>query len=120
MKLGVAPFIKWTGSKRPQAKAIVDLFPKNIDTYYECFLGGGSVMHEVMNRVLKGEMKVNKFICSDLNSDLIGIWNLFKNNRDEYEEVYHTLGDTADGTARPDARRVPEGCGAELSADQTV
>ena len=78
MKLGKAPFIKWTGSKRPQAKYIVDQFPKHIDTYYEPFLGGGSVMHEVMNRCVKGEMRVNKFICSDLNKDLISIWNLFK------------------------------------------
>ena len=102
MKLGKAPLIKWTGSKRPQAEYIVNQFPKNINVYYECFLGGGSVFHELMNRVIKGEIKVNKFICSDLNTDLINIWKLFQNpvTREElynyYVQHYNELWRRAD------------------------
>jgi len=33
--------IKWTGSKRRQARQIVAKFPRKIATYYEPFLGGG-------------------------------------------------------------------------------
>lgn len=88
IKLGNAPLIKWTGSKRPQAKEIVDKFPKKIKTYYECFLGGGSVFHELMNRCATGEITVDRFICSDLNKDLIGIWNLFKNDREKLYNYY--------------------------------
>ena len=55
-------FIKWTGSKRKQAPEIVDNFPKEINTYYECFLGGGSVLHELLNRIYSGEIKYKKII----------------------------------------------------------
>lgn len=34
------PVIKWTGSKRSQAEHIINKFPKEIDTYYEPFVGG--------------------------------------------------------------------------------
>lgn len=92
-KIQRMPLIKWTGSKRKQAPEIVSLFPENIDAYYECFLGGGSVLHELLNQVKLGNRKVNKVICSDLNSDLIGVFNLFKNPETRKElfdfYVYH-------------------------------
>ena len=40
------PLIKWTGSKRPLAPKIISYFPDEIDTYYEPFVGGGSVFFE--------------------------------------------------------------------------
>jgi hypothetical protein len=40
--------IKWTGSKRRQAKQIVAQFPRKIATYYEPFLGSGSVLYELL------------------------------------------------------------------------
>ena len=73
------PFIKWTGSKRKQAPYIVDQFPQNIDTYYECFLGGGSVMHELLNRIYKGEIKCQSIVCCDINKDLIMLWEMLAN-----------------------------------------
>jgi len=81
-------FIKWTGSKRKQAPEIVNNFPKEINTYYECFLGGGSVLHELLNRIYSGEIKCKKIICCDINPDLIGIWNMLKNNRQELFDYY--------------------------------
>lgn len=84
------PLIKWTGSKRKQANEIVNKFPKVINTYYECFLGGGSVLHEILNRVYSGEIKCNKIVCSDINSDLIGFWNMFKTKRQELFDFYVT------------------------------
>ena len=81
-------FVKWTGSKRKQAPEIVDNFPKEINTYYEPFLGGGSVLHELLNRIYSGEIKCNKIICSDINPDLIGLWNMLKNNRQELYDYY--------------------------------
>lgn len=81
-------FIKWTGSKRKQAPEIVDNFPKEINTYYECFLGGGSVLHELLNRIYSGEIKCKKIICCDINPDLIGLWKLLKHNRQELFDYY--------------------------------
>lgn len=86
--LSNAPLIKWTGSKRFQAKAIVDFFPKKIDTYYECFLGGGSVLHELLNRIAEGKIQCNKIVCCDVNSDLISIFNIFKNDRQSLFDYY--------------------------------
>lgn len=43
------PVIKWTGSKRSQAKSIVDNIHKNYDTYYESFCGGCSVLFYILN-----------------------------------------------------------------------
>ncbi|QDU82790.1 DNA adenine methylase [Polystyrenella longa] len=40
--------IKWTGSKRLQAKQIVKRFPRTNGTYFEPFVGGGSVLYELL------------------------------------------------------------------------
>lgn len=38
------PVIKWSGSKRSQAEEIISYFPRNYNTYYEPFIGGGSIL----------------------------------------------------------------------------
>jgi len=47
------PVIKWSGSKRSQASEIIKYFPKEIDTYYEPFIGGGSMMRELLDSDIK-------------------------------------------------------------------
>ncbi len=93
IKPSTKPFIKWTGSKRSQAKAIVDKFPKEMNIYCECFVGGGSVLHELLNRIYEGEIKCQSIICSDLNWDLIEIWRMLidKNKRKKLLEYYSEL-----------------------------
>ena len=81
------PAIKWSGSKRSQAEEIVKLFPKEIDTYYEPFCGGCSVLR----RLLSLDIKVNHYICSDLNGDLINLWNMIKNNPEYLSNHYKKL-----------------------------
>ena len=77
-KICKTPFIKWTGSKRTQAKKIVDCFPKKFDVYYESFLGGGSVLHELLNRIYTGEISCSKIICTDINKDLIMLFDMLR------------------------------------------
>ena len=81
------PAIKWSGSKRSQAEEIIKLFPKEIDTYYEPFCGGCSVLR----RLLSSDIKVNHYICSDLNSDLINLWNMIKNDPEYLSNYYEKL-----------------------------
>ena len=69
------PVIKWSGSKRSLSEEIIKRFPKEISTYYEPFVGGGSVLFQLMN----SDIKVNNYICSDINKDLIDLWNMIKN-----------------------------------------
>lgn len=87
------PFIKWTGSKRSQAKVIVDKFPKEINIYCECFVGGGSVLHELLNRIYNKEIKCNRIVCCDINTDLITLWRMLidKNKRQKLLEYYTCL-----------------------------
>ena len=81
------PVIKWSGSKRSQAENILAYFPKEIDTYYEPFCGGASVFR----RLLSSNIKVNRYVCSDLNSGLIDLWNEIINNPERVSYYHNKL-----------------------------
>ena len=81
------PAIKWSGSKRSQAENILTYFPKEIDTYYEPFCGGASVLR----RLLSSDIKVNRYVCSDLNNGLIDLWNEIINNPKRVSSYYKKL-----------------------------
>lgn len=86
------PAIKWSGSKRPIAKDIVSTFPKNMGTYYEPFCGGCSVLYYLLN---SSECRVARYICSDINPDLISLWIAIKSCPlkvvDEYTKMWKEL-----------------------------
>lgn len=81
------PVIKWSGSKRSQAENILKYFPEEIDIYYEPFCGGASVLR----RLLDSDIKVNRYICSDLNGELIDLWNQIINYPDLVYNHYKIL-----------------------------
>ena len=87
------PVIKWSGSKRSQANEIIKYFPKNINTYYEPFVGGASMLRKLMDS--SDVIKVNRYVCSDLNEGLINLWNKIKDNPKEvanhYEQLWNEL-----------------------------
>ena len=78
------PIIKWSGSKRSQADEIIEYFPDKIDTYYEPFCGGASMMR----RLLDSDIDVKHIVCSDLNKDLIETWKLIESYPDNLLEKY--------------------------------
>lgn len=82
------PIIKWTGSKRSQSDEIIQYFPDNIDTYYEPFCGGCSMMMKLLNTP---NISVNHIVCSDLNNDLIETWKHIKDRPDTLFCIYNTL-----------------------------
>lgn len=69
------PVIKWSGSKRSQSEQIVSHFPKIIKTYYEPFCGSCSVLYQLLNTP---DIKVDRYVCSDINNDLIGLWEIIQ------------------------------------------
>lgn len=81
------PVIKWSGSKRSQAEAIIKRFPPGINTYYEPFCGGASMLA----RLIESNLEVKHFVCSDLNNDLISLWNMIKSNPAEVSSHYEKL-----------------------------
>lgn len=95
------PVIKWSGSKRSQSQHILKQFPRKIKTYYEPFVGGGSVMYAL---ITSDEIEVENIVCSDINKDLIDLWNMIKNQPEllilGYEERWLELNKDEDHARR--------------------
>jgi len=76
------PLIKWPGSKRSQAKRIVELFPDDYQCYYEPFLGGGSILFQA---------GPSKAICGDICTPLIDLWKLIQKAPWDLLDKYRVL-----------------------------
>lgn len=83
------PVIKWTGSKRSQSQEILKYFPKKINKYIEPFVGGGSIMRSL----LESDIEFNQVICSDINKDLIILWNYIKLFPEKLIDKYSNMWD---------------------------
>lgn len=78
------PFLKWVGGKQKIINDVLSSFPDDIDTYYEPFLGGGSVMFALLESTISIErMRVN-----DINKSLI---QTFVDVRDNVEPLIEEL-----------------------------
>ncbi len=75
----VAPVVKWVGGKRQLLDEITPMLPKRITSYCEPFLGGGAVLFSV---------QPSKAIVNDLNSDLITVYRVI---RDDVESLIESL-----------------------------
>lgn len=73
------PVIKWSGSKRSQAAEIVKYLPEKYDTYYEPFIGGGSMLYSITPA---------KAVCGDICEPLIELWERIKTKPEELAEAY--------------------------------
>lgn len=73
------PVIKWSGSKRSQAAEIIKFLPEEFETYYEPFIGGGSMLYAINPK---------KAICGDICEPLILLWNRIKSQPEELAEAY--------------------------------
>jgi len=73
----VTPVVKWVGGKRQIIDQIIKYVPKNFSTYYEPFLGGGAVLFELQPR---------KAVVNDVNSELINLYEVIKDNVEELIE----------------------------------
>jgi DNA adenine methylase len=76
--------IKWTGSKRSLAEEIISYFPSNIKVFYEPFIGSAQVTYNL----IKAGTKIDKFICSDVNSSLITFYNTLLTNKESILHEY--------------------------------
>ncbi len=87
----IPSLIKWTGSKRSQAGAIVDLMPR-YRRYIEPFLGGGALLYLAAGR---------GSVAGDLYAPLIQLWQLVqmepKKVIEDYEHKWTILKEELDG-----------------------
>lgn len=65
------PFVKWVGGKRSIINELLQRIPKQINNYYEPFVGGGALFFKIYNMV-------NHSYLSDLNADLVVSYNIIK------------------------------------------
>ena len=75
----VAPVLKWVGGKRQLLGALGPLIPKRFSHYCEPFFGGGAVLFA---------LQPNKAIVNDLNHELIGVYEVI---RDQVDELISSL-----------------------------
>lgn len=75
----IKPPLKWVGGKRQLLPEINKYIPKEIDTYFEPFLGGGAVFFD---------LEPDKAVINDYNSELI---NVYKTIKDDVEKLIEYL-----------------------------
>jgi len=68
------PFLKWAGGKSKLIEQYIPYFPKDFQTYYEPFLGGGAVFFYLQPK---------KAVITDINSDLINAYRCVRNNLEQ-------------------------------------
>lgn len=73
----VRPFLKWAGGKRSLLPEILPRLPARIGTYFEPFLGGGSVFF-----ALAAEHRFQHAVLTDTNSDVIQAFVAIRDNVD--------------------------------------
>ena len=72
----VAPVVKWAGGKRQIIEQIITYVP-DFSIYYEPFLGGGAVLFA---------LQPEEAVVNDINSELINLYMVIKDNVDELIE----------------------------------
>lgn len=80
--ISARPFLKWAGGKNKLIPQYERFFPKEFNTYYEPFLGGGAVFFH-----LKQTRPEFKAVLTDINADLINVYRCVKSNVDELLEI---------------------------------
>lgn len=79
----VKPVLKWMGGKKQILKEISKYFPADFKgTYFEPFLGGGSVLFEFSPK---------KAVVNDLNSELVNMYRVVKEKPDDLVALLKTF-----------------------------
>ncbi|MCR4890654.1 MAG: DNA adenine methylase [Lachnospiraceae bacterium] len=71
------PVLKWVGGKRQLLDSLSPLLPKQITSYCEPFVGGGALLFH---------LQPEKALINDINSDLIRVYLVIKENVQELIE----------------------------------
>lgn len=71
------PFVKWAGGKRQLLASIREQMPKEFNTYYEPFLGGGALLFAVQPA---------KAVVNDINAELVATYEVIRDSVDDLIE----------------------------------
>jgi len=86
------PFLKWVGGKTQILEHIHHHVPSKMGTYYELFLGGGSVLISLLEeRRINDTFIADKYIVYDLNEHLIQCYIDIQQNHVQLLQNLNTL-----------------------------
>ena len=92
MEEPVRPLLKWLGGKTQIIDKIISKFPKKINNYYEPFIGGGSILINLLQQkdiIIKGNIYV--YDLNSLKHALNKIQEGYKVNMLYVETFVHTI-----------------------------
>ena len=78
----IAPFVKWAGGKRQLLEQISARMPKEYNTYYEPFIGGGAVMFELLPK---------EAVINDINVALVNTYRQIANSPREFLDIVNNI-----------------------------
>lgn len=99
------PFLKWAGGKQRLADRLIEFFPKSFETYYEPFLGGGSVLFSLLPQSAvvadENEWLIDTYRAIRKNwSGVAEILDVMENSKEEYLRLRAVLPDSLGETER--------------------
>ncbi|MEX1022988.1 MAG: DNA adenine methylase, partial [Dehalococcoidia bacterium] len=89
--------MKWAGGKTQLLDALVNRAPRNIQTYYETFVGGGAMFFALL---ADPDLAPRRAVLNDLNRDLVTVYEVV---RDDVERLVGRLGSLAEPYLEADA-----------------
>jgi DNA adenine methylase len=105
----VKPFLKWVGGKTQILETILARFPTTIQNYHEPFLGGGSVLFGLLSYRRSGKITLSGTIyASDLNSNLIGLYQNIQRDPESLITEVHALIEEFASCADTGVNRAPQ------------
>lgn len=88
-KLGIKsqPFLKWAGGKTQLLEELLKRVPKQFNTYYEPFIGGGALYFAIDPKTA---------VIADINEDLVNVYNVVRDNPEELLEALSSYANDKD------------------------
>ncbi len=86
MEKGVPTLVKWAGGKKQLLTQFEQFFPKKVERYFEPFVGGGAIAFYVLKY-----LKPHEAYLSDINEELVNVYNVVKNKLLELVETLKKL-----------------------------
>lgn len=80
--MSARPFLKWVGGKTQLLFELMTVFPKEVGTYYEPFIGGGAVFF-----ALRARSWFSKAVINDWNSELVDTYTTIREETEELIEI---------------------------------
>lgn len=84
----IKPFVKWAGGKNGLINSLISFTPKNFNSYFESFVGGGALFFYLKNLNILNSKKI---YLNDKNAELINAYKQIKINPNKLLEELEIL-----------------------------